>query len=305
MKTALVLGAGGARGLAHLGVIKVLEREGFKPDLIVGSSAGAIIGAMYAQNPHLEAVENRMRKFLASDLYNEMGIEILEKHKDNDDEDFLRQVARNIMKRVMLNMVASRQSILKDRRMDDVIDFLLDGGNIRETKIPFACIATDLVSGRPVIFNEGDLRTAVRASSSIPGYLPPVEYQSKILVDGAVVCNLPIGVARNLGAETVISVEVKQELKPQQDFKNVIDIILRAANVTSQALNEKMSHDSDIQIMPHVEDFMWYDFDKMDTLMRAGEEAAYTKLREIKNIISKPELHFWQRLSKLVKISEN
>lgn len=298
MKTALVLGGGGARGLAHIGVLKVLEQEGIRPDLIIGCSIGAIIGGMYAQNPQIEIVEERVRKFFESQEYLDLGVDILEKNRDRvDEDDFIRQIARNIMKRVLLNMVASRQSILKDDKLGSAINYLIDPGNITDTTIPFACNATDLVTGRSVLFTEGDIRLAIKASSTIPGYLPPVEYDSQILVDGAVTYTVPTKFAHILGADFIISVDVKQRLKPENDFRNVFDILLRANTVTSYVLSDEIPDFSDVKIRPSVYDYMWYDFRQLDDIIRAGEAAARKQLQLIKRKWSKAKRRsFWYRL---------
>ncbi|MFQ5583010.1 MAG: patatin-like phospholipase family protein, partial [Calditrichia bacterium] len=202
MKIALVLGGGGARGLAHIGVLKVLERENIKFDMIVGCSFGALVGGMYAQTPDVYIVERRFKFFEKSREYRDLGVKMLQR-PSFDSEDFLKQFARNIRDRVLLNVIINKISVLKQERLANTIKFLIKSGNIEETEIPFYCNATDLVSGRPFLFKKGDIRTAVRASTTIPGYFPPVEVGNKKLVDGAVTYNLPIKFARALGATFV------------------------------------------------------------------------------------------------------
>ncbi|GAB4375128.1 MAG: hypothetical protein Kow0042_20310 [Calditrichia bacterium] len=300
MKTALILGGGGARGMAHLGVLRVLEREGIVPDLIVGCSVGAVIGGMYAQNPDIDAVQNRLQAFFMSKVYDELNIEVLEKHRDIEEKkDLIHQIVRNAMKRVMLNLVVSRISIIKADKVDNVIRFLIDEGNIEDTKIQFACNATDLTHAQPVLFTEGDIRFAITASSTIPGYLPPVQHNSQILVDGAVTYTLPVKFARTLGAEFIIAVDVKSRLLPQAKFNNILDVILRANAITSSLLAEEASDVADILILPPVGDFHWYDFRKMEEIIRAGENAALLRLPEIKEGLKKSEESFWRRLFRI------
>ncbi len=298
MKTALVLGAGGARGLAHIGVIKTLVAEGLQPDLIVGSSIGAIIGGMYAQTKDIRWVENRVQEFFRSHEYADLRVDVLERRgSDKHENDFLHQIARNLVKRILLNMIVSRQSILKDDRLGHAMGFLLKNGDIRDTAIPFACVATDLVYGKPVLFTEGDIQLAVKASSSIPGYLPPVPYNSYLLVDGAVAYSLPINYAFQLGADRVIAVDVRQKIKPQNEFENVFDILFRSSAVTSEVLCNEIAAQADVLIQPDVGNFYWYDFQKMTELVQAGEDAAYQKLPEIRQIL-KPRKRgkLWQLL---------
>lgn len=300
MKTALVLGGGGARGLAHVGVLKVLDKEGLRPDLIVGCSIGSIVGGMYAQMPDSAWVERRLREFFSSTEYENLQIGVLERRRSaQDEDDFIHQIARNLMKRVLLNMVVSRQSILKNDQLNDALEFLLKKGDITKTKIPFACNATDLVNGKPVLFTAGDIQQAVKASSSIPGYLPPVATDSQLLVDGAVTYALPIPFARTLGADFVIAVDVRQKIKPQNDFKNVFDILFRSSAISSSILEDEIASDADILLQPDVGDFFWYDFQKMDDFIRAGEAAAYQKIADIRETMHPVRKSLWKRLLKL------
>ncbi len=299
MKKALVLGGGGARGLSQIGVLKVLEREGFWPDLIVGCSIGAIIGGMYAQNPRIDVLEKRAFDFFGSSEYGDFNINVLENHHiADDDQDFIHQIARNIERRVLLNIVASRESILNDDRLGKAVRYLVEKGKIEDTQIPFACNATDLVSGEPVLFTKGDIHNAIKASGSIPGYLPPVHYNSKVLVDGAVSYALPIKFARSLGADFVIAVDVKQKLRPQSEYLNVFDVILRAGLVTASVLSEEIPDKADILIQPEVDEYFWYDFRRADQIIRAGEEAVDQHLNEIRKHIGKSAKNLLKNLFK-------
>ncbi len=281
-----MLGGGGARGLAHLGVLKVLEREGFRPDLIVGCSIGAIIGAMYCQTPEIDRVEKRVRHFLESETYKQLGVHMLEEQRNHlGNEDYLRQIARNIRQRVMLNMVASRQSILKDDVIGQVVNYLVEEGDITETKIPFACNATDLITGEPVLFKSGDIRLAVKASSTVPGYFQPLQYDSKFLVDGAVTHVLPDQFARSMNADYTVGVDVSMEIEPITDFQNVFDIILRANNIVSARMAEETSGLANLTIRPEVKGCMWYDFRKLNTLIKPGEDATYPYLSTLREHI--------------------
>jgi NTE family protein len=297
MKKALVLGGGGARGLAHLGVLRILEKEGFRPDLIVGCSIGAIIGGMYAQIPDIQKVEARVYEFFESEAYQNLNINRVQSGLaiENGD-DLLHHVARNLMRTVFVNMVANRQSILDKEEVDEAINFLIKEGNIRDTRIPFACNAVDLVTGKSILFKEGDMRQAIRASSSIPGYVMPVQQNSEYLVDGAVADALPTDYARKLGADFIISVDVSQEIKPRQDFQSVFDIILRANMITLDYLYRQNLQSADLLIRPEVGKYNWYDFQKIDRLIKTGEDAAREKRMEIRRASGKVKQGFFSRL---------
>jgi NTE family protein len=286
MVTALVLGGGGARGLAHLGVLKVLEQENIKFDMIVGCSFGALIGGMYAQTANFSLVQRKMEEFKKSKEYRDLGVKMLQKPSFASD-DFMRQFARNIRDRVLLNVIVNRISVLKENRLINSINFLIDDDLIENTKIKFACNTTDLVSGRPILFTKGDMREAVLASTTIPGYFPPLEVNGKRLVDGAVTYNLPIKFAKALGAKNIIAVDVHSILQRDGDFKNVFDVILRTSTITSAMLTEETMDEADVIITPDVGKYLWYDFDKSDELISAGEEATYNKLSDVYAITSK------------------
>lgn len=280
MKTALVLSGGGARGLAHLGVLKVLENANIKIDLIVGCSFGALIGGMYAQTPQVQTIERRLRFFRQTDHYKNLGVKALRKPV-YDSDDFLKQFARNLRERVLLNVIVNRISVLKEDRLTNAINYLIKKGRVEHTAIPFACNATDLVTGKGILFTHGDIREAIAASTTIPGYFPPVELDGKKLVDGAVTYNLPIKFARTLGATFVIAVDVHPLLREEEDFRNVFDVIIRSSTITANLLTEESFGNADVLITPQVDKFFWYDFDKAEGLIKAGEDSTYPHIQEI------------------------
>lgn len=281
MKVALVLSGGGARGLAHLGVLKALEKEQIQVDLIVGCSFGAIIGGMYAQSADARAVEERLHEYVESPEFAGLGLDFVRKRAEPT-EDYLGQLVKNVKDWVVLNLIAKRISILKSDRLENTINFLLPDGRISETRIPFACNSTDLISGAPFLFREGSIRTAVRASASIPGYFPPVDYRGMKLVDGAVTHNLPVHFAREMGAQIVIAVDVHPYLQPEREFRNVLDIILRAKTITSDTLSEETLYKADVLISPPVKEYFWYEFDRATEIIQAGEGATNLMLDQIR-----------------------
>ena len=280
MKTALVLSGGGARGLAHLGVMKAFEKAGIKIDMIVGCSFGAIIGALYAQTPDSVKVEKHMHKFMHDRAFKELGLDYLKKSTVTSD-DTLRQLANSIKDWVLLNVVAKRMALFKAERLENAINFLLRDENIEDCRLPFACNATDLVTGRPYLFTEGSIRKAVTASATIPGYFPPVRHADKLLVDGAVSYNLPVRLAREMGADFVIAVDVHPFIHPENNFKNVLDVILRVKSITSNILTDETMNAADVLIIPPVKEYFWYEFDRFVEIIQAGKQAARLRFKEI------------------------
>ena len=284
MKVALVLSGGGARGLAHVGVLKALEKANIKIDMIVGCSFGAIIGGIYAQNPDYDALEARLNAFMHEAAFRGLGLDFLKKSNVKSD-DTLRQFANGIKDWVLMNLIAKKVALLKAERLEKAVESLIAPGNIEDTKIPFDCNATDLISGSPFLFAEGDMRKAITASATIPGYFPPVSHENRMLVDGAITYNLPIRHARNLGADFIIAVDVHPILHPELNFKNVFEVILRSKTITSNTLSDEIQNSAEVLIQPPIREYYWYEFDRYVEIIKAGEETANLQLEDIKHEI--------------------
>ncbi|MFQ6611053.1 MAG: patatin-like phospholipase family protein, partial [Fidelibacterota bacterium] len=187
----IALGAGGARGLVHIGVLKALQDHGIKIDFISGSSVGSVIGAMYAATLDASWVETRFNEFIHSDLYKSLGLNRL-KPPNGNGESFFQSITRPVKEIISFKIVNDRLGLLKTQRLEKVVQYLLPVENFQELKIPFKCIAVDLHSGRDVIFEEGDLIKALTASSAIPGYMQPVPFNEMLLVDGGISRPYPV-----------------------------------------------------------------------------------------------------------------
>ncbi len=285
-RTALVLGGGGARGLAHLGVLKALEQENIRIDLIVGCSFGALVGAMYAQNPIARLVEEHMKDFLDTPAFTKLGLGNIRQNSVGSD-DYFSQFFKSVKDWIILGIGAKRTSLLKADRLQGAVDFLIEDGGMRDTVIPFVCNASDLITGQPHLFTSGSIRQAVTASMTIPGYFPPVELEEQLLVDGAATYNLPIKFAHQMGAEFIIAVDIHPVLQPENEFKNVMDIILRSKTISANILSEETLYGADILLAPPVKSFNWYEFDRAEELFRAGEEEAYRHIDLIRQSLRK------------------
>ena len=295
MKTALVLGGGGARGIAHVGVLKVLEENGIKIDMIVGCSFGAIVGAMYAQHPNASIVEARFYDFLKTDAYDELGVKYVRNRLFASD-DYLHQVIKSVKNWMLLNVAASKASFLKSFRLQNAIYYLLDPGNIQDTKIPFYCNATELITGKAHLFEQGDIHPAVIASASIPGYFPAVEIGKHKYVDGGATYTLPVDFARKMGADLIIAVEVHPQLPKELDLDSAMDVVLRSNAITASILSQEICKNADVIISPPVKEYMWYEFDRFKELLQAGEETTRSKISDIQKAQEKFRKRWWQRL---------
>ncbi len=286
IKIGLVLGGGGARGLAHLGILKVLEKAGLRPDVISGTSMGAMVGAAYAQTPQAEDVEHRFRQFIFSDKFKALGGTRFRQEHFYEPEDLISQISREFKRRIIINLAAQRKSLLKSTRMGAAIEELIKPGNVDETKIPFSCAAIDLVSGQEKIFTSGDIQLAVKASTAIPGFLPPVEYNDYQLVDGSVCVNFPIRPVLDFGVDILILSNVSTPFEVGIKPDNVVDIVMRSHLVATLKINEMALSYADFVMNPPIGSIHWSDFEKINVLIERGEREAVESIDALKRLIS-------------------
>ncbi|MBI1822357.1 MAG: patatin-like phospholipase family protein [Nitrospirae bacterium] len=252
-KIALVLGGGAARGFAHVGVIRVLEQEKIPIDLIVGTSVGSLIGAIYA------------------DTRSSFDLEVLALKLEKDDIfDF--------------SVFSSTTGPVKGDRLEKFVQSKVKKANIEELQIPFAAVATNLLTGDRVVLDRGPIGRAVRSSSSIPGVFTPVFHQNMNLVDGGVIDNVPVDVAREKGADIVIAVNIGKNVA-SKNVGNIIDITLQAVNIMSYEISKFKMQGADILIEPNVGDVGMMDFGYKEFCMRAGIDAAQKMMPELKKKI--------------------
>jgi NTE family protein len=283
-KIALILGGGGARGLAHIGVLRALEEHKIPIDMIIGTSMGAMIGAAYAQNPDASAVGGRFSTFLQSEEFESIGITRFEKEQSEPD-DLLNKLAERIKRRVVINLAANRKSLFRGERLMIAIRRLVDSGLIEECRIPFACSALNISNMEEIIFDQGDIRRAVTASSSIPGFLPPIEMDGQLYIDGSVCTNFPWQYAKDNGADIIIAVDVTLENIRTQNPDNVIDIIIRTNMAANLKINRIALDNVDYVIRPPLGRIYWNEFDRFESLMELGYRETKKHIDNLEKII--------------------
>lgn len=255
-RIALVLGGGAARGFAHVGVLRVLEQEKIPVDLIVGTSVGSLIGALYAEERNSFELEWTAFKLEKEDLF-DYGV---------------------------MNVVTG-MSFAAGERLERWVADKVKAKNIEEMKVPFAAVATDLNWGTRVVLDRGPVAKAVRASSAIPGVFPPVQHMGKILVDGGVVDNIPISVAREKGADLVVAVDISENLG-NTNIRNVIDVVLQATNIMFALNVEHSKRGADVLVTPRIGDVTMLDFGQKKRCMQAGIEATREAVPRIRQAIT-------------------
>ena len=290
-KIGLVLGGGGARGLGHIGVLKVLKIHSIPIHMLAGTSIGAVIGAMYAATLDPHWIENKFKEFIDSEAYKRIGLHRLVPTSQPDSSIF--QTAATYMKnQIIINLANERLGILKQERLSEIIDFMLPVKTFEELKIPFSCLAVDLNSGEDVVFNSGNLIEAIVASSAIPGYIPPIEKDGMLLTDGAVSCPVPVKTVRKMGADFRISVDVGLNHFEPLENPNLLQVLGRAEQITSTRLGEVKSEKADITIRPDTMNVFWAEFDKIDQLIKLGAEETEKQFWQIKdNLKKKKSIH--------------
>ncbi len=286
-KIALVLGGGAGRGLAHIGVIDTLIKAGIMPDLIVGCSIGALVGAAFATEGKTDGIKKRMQGYFDGPVFKKLRMEFFKQVSKSERYGFFDTISTFVKRGMLLNVSLTSESFISKSDFEANINHFIDDINFNETKIPFACVAVDLIRAKEVILREGSLREAVAASSAIPGIFPPVKKDTIILADGGWIDQLPVIPARKLGADIVIAVDIKEDLSENKSFKTALEIFMRTSDITKDRLSVVVSKDYDVLITPDVGKINWADFGCVDSCIAKGAKAASGALAEIEAIIGK------------------
>jgi NTE family protein len=290
-KICLALGGGAARGLAHLGVLKIFEDAQVPIHMIAGTSLGALMGGLYATQPDAEYWMGRVEQFLHSFRSRKTRLEFIRKleQPDSNNHGFFSDMAYLVRKGYFWGITATQSAFINAKDYQELIYPLIPDTTIEQTKIPFSCVATDIKNGKRFMYTSGSLRTAISASCALPGIFPPVADRDMLLVDGGWVERVPVVCAWDMGADIVIAIDVSSDVAPFED-KSGLDIVLRADAVTRIYLNEILSKNADILIHPAVGRTHWADFSKPRELFKAGETAALDKLISVKTLIHRASL---------------
>lgn len=250
-KIALVLGGGAVRGFAHVGVIKVLEAQGIVPDMVVGTSAGSVVGVLYAAG------------------YS--GFE-------------LQKIAFKLDEDTVSDWIVPDRGFIKGEALQNFINKAVQNRTIEKLQRPFAAVATDLHSGEMVVFRRGNAGQAVRASSSVPGVFQPVAINGRDYVDGGLVSPIPVKAARDMGADVVIAVDISAKPKCAK-IEGVTDILLQTFAIMVQSIGGRELADADVVIRPETGGFGASDFTKKHEAILEGEKAAQAMLPQIRQKI--------------------
>lgn len=285
-KIGLVLGGGGARGSAHVGVLKVLEELRIPIDYIAGNSMGAIVGGLYAEGMTPDQIEHELETIDWDDVFSdEPPRPDRSFRRKRDDESYAVQARLGFSD----GRVKFPFAIVEGQKFDlELSRLTLPAAHVNDFSrlpIPFEAVATDIETGQAVVLKSGDLALAIRASMAVPGAFAPVEIDGKLLVDGLVSNNVPVDVARAMGADIVIVVDVGSGLYKRDEIKGVLDVVAQLTNILSDRnVEQQLStlKPTDILIRPELGKMSASDFNEAGFGIKRGEEAALASLPKLK-----------------------
>ena len=253
VKVALVLGGGGSKGLAHVGVLHELEQAGIHPDLIVGCSSGAIIGALYADQPHVKRLESLLTNLKRSDIL-----------------DF--------------SLFSSPFGFVKGFLLKSFLMENLKARRFEQFQIPFIAVATDLSTGELIEFGGGEIIPAVHASAAVPGVFDPVKYLGRYLVDGGAADPIPADVAKKYGARVIIAVDVGEDLSSKEPY-HLFHVAQRSLEISYRRLSEYVTRDADVVIRMNFQDLGMFSDRYNQEIYKHGRETAREMLPQIQRVI--------------------
>jgi NTE family protein len=253
-RVALALGGGAARGFAHIGVIEVLEENGIHPDIVTGTSAGSLVAAMYASG--------------------KTGPEMA-------------KIAETMDESAITDWSFPGRGLIRGEALAHYVREATGNKQIEQMKIPLGIVATDLDSGRPIVFRRGDLGTAVRASSAVPAVFQPVKIGTHEYVDGGLASPVPVRSAREMGADVVIAVDISQ-LPDGGATGDALHMLLQTFSIMSRSINELELKEADVVLHPKLVGVAGTDFTLRAKNIQAGREAALAMLAQIKAKASTP-----------------
>lgn len=247
----LALGAGGARGLAHIGVLKVLKEEGIDIDVIAGTSMGSIIGGLYAA-----------------------GIPV----------NYMEKIAEEIEWDDLSDITFPRTGLIKGDKILKFIEILTQNKDFSELNIPFSAIACDIEKGEHIVLNSGNVSKAIRASIAIPGIFVPYEHQNKVLVDGGVLDRVPVSTVRKMGADVIIAVDIRVN-EVNNKINNIFDVLFNTFDIMQYEFQKLNDLGADIQIRPDLNDVDTLELKNSEKCIKEGYNETLKHIDDIRNIL--------------------
>ena len=260
IRLGLALGGGAVRGAAHIGVLEVLDRAGLEPAVITGTSAGAFVGALYAAGTSPAEIS---------------------------------KIARTLRWARLIRPARTRKALFETSRLGVFLDRMLDARDFDALIRPFAAVACDLTTGREVVLRDGPVATAVLASAAIPGVFPPVVRDGQVLVDGGLVTMVPAALAREMGADIVLAVDVSGPL-PRRQPTTLLQVMV-AVSALQPGGSDRLVQGADLVIAPEVDEYAFWELSRIAEFEEAGRTAAEQALPLLRSLIATAtERRAWQ-----------
>lgn len=290
----LVLGGGGARGFAHVGVLEQFDKSGVPVGAIIGASAGALAGAGYAAGMSPWHMRRRVMDFLDTPMANDSKLRnFMSGSETTSAHSLVDRVGQYLMQGWLVRSFLMGDSVMGRDFFWEITKFFLPDINIEDMPIPFYCVATDINTGEPVVFNNGSLRLAVLASTAVPGVAPLVNIDGRWLTDGGVACLVPTRCAIENGLENIVAVNVDRNVYSDDLPDQAMETYLRAGEIQAYHLAQSMLKSSEIVIKPNVGNVHWADFGSAEFVMEQGNTATNLAISEIQKMLEpKP---WWSR----------
>ncbi len=251
-KVGLALGGGAARGLSHIGVLKVLEEEGIEVHCVAGTSAGSLIGSLYCAGLSWRDIKSTA--------------------KDIDWGDLVAPTWPTL-------------GLAKSDRLEKTLGKILRNKSFADLLIPFRAVATDITTAEEVVLSTGPVAPAVRASCSIPGIFEPTEWEGRLLVDGGLLNDVPTDVVKDMGATVVIGVNLNADRIIARKPENIMEIFYRSLNILIYNSTQKAQKAADVMVAPRLGDFAYQDLKRLDELVAKGEQAMREQLGNLNNAL--------------------
>jgi len=279
----LALGGGGARGLAHLGVLEVLEEQDIPVVAIAGTSAGAVVGAMWLALGSTQAVRKRWQEFLAADFPDHLP-EVRLTDEVSSRDNVLLSFAKTLQQGAQVALSLHRRALVELADLERAVAFLVPDVVVEELPKPFAAVATDFATGKAVALHRGSLRKAVAASSTVPGVVPPYPWEQGYLLDGGVVAEVPVEAAAQLAPRPVVAVDVGDLPDPREDPARITvpKALLRASIMTHARLRQELVAKASLTLQPAVAGMHWSEFRRFEEAVAAGRQAAARAINRLR-----------------------
>lgn len=293
-KVVLTLGAGAARGFAHIGVLKCFEENKIPIDMIIGVSMGAIVGSIYSVIPESDYVRDRLIRLIKTEEFIDTPIGQWTLMLHEEKKNILKRFNRVFFQTEMLGKMATKKSLVSNKEYEGFLKPYIPNINIEKTRIKFGAVSVNIDNAETCMFTKGSLRDAVLASAAMPFMLPPRAINGKNYVDGGVLDKMGIDSARKLNPKNIITVDLSGDYFDTDPIINSIDVLIRTIDITSYHRRKDQLKKIDILLSPIRSDLHWADYNAYQEFIDMGYEESCNKIDFIKDKLKMNS--FWKKI---------